>query len=126
MAELPLGARSVVESFAHSLGLDARPAADGSFTFVFQRLGTFSIVPMQAGRGAILTLSRMPRSNETKAERKLLAAGGVDGVKNQLVYSAMAEDGSHLVAVTVEDGDWSLPELDQTLLQLGRIHDELI
>ena len=123
MPDLSLSGRSTVESFASNLGLDARPAADGSYNFVFERLGTLSIMPTDREAGALIALTRAPRSNSADYERKLLAAGGIDPDTNELIYSAITEDGSHVFAVDFDEARWSLPELDGTLGRLAGFHD---
>ncbi len=123
MAQMSPGATSAVSSFAGSLGLEARPASDGSYNFIFERLGTLSIAAAEDGRTAIIALSRQPRTNAATSELSLLAQAGFSMAYNRIVHAALAADGSHVLAVEMDDTALNLPELDDALRVLGNLHD---
>jgi hypothetical protein len=115
----------VIESFVQSLGLAAQPAMDGSYNFVFERLGSLSVVPTEREQGTIIALSRPARTPGMDVERRLLAAGGVDRATNRLIYTAIGADGSHIIAVDFDESHWSLPNFDETLRFLIGVHESI-
>lgn len=123
MAELSMSAKSVIGSFAADLGVDAGAAPDGSYNFVFERMGTLSIMPTDRDPGVVIALARQPQTHSSDYERRLLAAGGIDRATNKLIYTAIAGDGSHIIAVDFDETRWSLPELDETLRFLQGLHN---
>lgn len=111
-------ALQVLQAFAASLDLPAKPARDGSYSFVFQRSGTLTLTASRDGARVLASLSRMvPRINED-VERRILALAGPDVTTQRLLSAGIGRDGSVIVAVSIDDDELSLPVLETSIQQL--------
>jgi type III secretion system chaperone SycN len=125
MASFSVGALRAIETFAASLGLPVRPARDGSFSFVFDRSGTLSLTPSNDGARTLVSLARVPPRHDLTVERRALDRAGLNPTTNQFLHAGLAADGSLVFAVSVEDGDISLPALESCFEQLTAAHDAI-
>jgi type III secretion system chaperone SycN len=121
----PPGLRAV-ESFAAQLGLPARPAADGSFGFVFARTGTLTVTPAQGGRRIVVSLARKAARVEPALLLRLLGAGGHDPATGRLIHAGLAPDDEIHLALSFAEADFDLPALDAGFQQLAALHDRLV
>jgi hypothetical protein len=123
MAEFSSMARSVVESFAANLGLDARPASDGSYSFVFARSGTVTLTPTADGRRAVISVARRPQRLDADGELRFLGLAGLDPTTSRPIHCGIAPDGSLVVAASLPEGQFDLPRLDSCLQSLFALQD---
>ena len=114
-----------IEQFSSSIGLPARPARDGSFTFVFERSGTLSLTPSADSSRVLLSLARMPLRADNAIERRALQKAGIDPTTSRLVHAGLAADGSIVLAVGFGENELDLPALESCFQELVRAHDEL-
>src|SRR5437588_289428 len=115
-----------VEAFAESLGLSAVPASDGSFNFIFARSGTLSLTPSADGRRILVSLARMPHLTHAANEIRLLERAGLDSTTSTFVHAGLAPDGSHVLAIEIDELRFDLPTLETSLKTLIAHHDELV
>jgi type III secretion system chaperone SycN len=125
MASFSIHALRSVEAFAASLGLPARPARDGSFTFVFERSGTLSLTPAEDGAQALVSLARRPARSDSNLERRALARAGLDPATNRYLHAGLAGDGSVVFAIGIDDTALDLPTLESCLRELNAAHDAI-
>src|SRR4051794_6859335 len=107
-----------VESLAASLGLPLVPASDGSYSFMFEQSGRLSLTSAAAGDRTVVSLSMRPHRLDEEVEQRLLALAGPDITSNRLLSTGVTRDGSVIFAVSVDDGEMSLPMLETCMQQL--------
>lgn len=107
-----------IESFASSLDLPARPASDGSYSFVFQRSGTLTFTPSSEGNRVLASLSRMPSRLNEGVERTIMGLAGPDITTQRCLSVGLGRDGSVICAVAIDDEELDLPSVESCLQQL--------
>lgn len=113
-----LQAERLIESFAANLGLAARPASDGSYSFVFEQSGTLTFTPSTDGERLFLSLSGKPdRIREDHLER-LLSVAGPDISTERFLSAGLTSDNTAIFAVSLEETELNLPTLETCLQQL--------
>ena len=125
MASFSNSALMAISSFAGSLGLTANPARDGSFTFVFERSGTFSLTPSDDGNQALVSLARIPVRTDAAMERRALARAGLNPTTSRFLHAGLATDGSIVFSMALHDTDLDLPTLESCLGELVSAHAEI-
>ena len=125
MASFSTHALRAIDAFAASMDLPARPARDGSFTFVFERSGTLSLTPAEDGAQALVSLARMPARTDGALQRRALARAGLNPMTNRYLHAGMAGDGSLVFAIGLDDGVLDLPTLEGCLRELNAAHDDI-
>lgn len=107
-----------VESFAANLGLPARPAADGSYSFRFERSGTLTLTSAEDGVRTLVSLATHPLRMNEDLEARILLLAGPDRTTGRMMSAGVTKDGGAMFAVSVDDGEMSLPTLETCLQQL--------
>jgi type III secretion system chaperone SycN len=115
----------IIESFAASMGLPARAAADGSFSFVFSRSGTLSLTSSEEGDRLLVSLARDPVRSDSDLEWRLLLQAGLDPATQTFLHSGMSPDGGLFHVMEFAEDDVDLPALDAVLRRLMEAHEEL-
>lgn len=115
----------VVESFAGQLGLPARAAADGSFTFVFASTGTLSVTGSRDGHRVFVSLARKPARVEAGLLARALSLAGPEPATNRLVQAGLSADESLHLSVGLDDDALDLPALDEAFQGLVALHAAL-
>ena len=115
----------VIESFAASMGLPARPAADGSYSFVFSRSGALSLTGSEDGERLLVSLARDPLRPDADLEWRLFSRAGFDLATQRFLHSGMSSDGSLFHVMELAEDDVDLPSLDAALRRLMEAFEEL-
>lgn len=115
----------VVEAFAASMGLPARPSADGSFNFEFSRSGDLSLTGSEDGEHLLVSLARNPERRDPDLEQRVLSRAGFDPTTQSFLHSAMDSDGALFHVVEIAANDIDLPTLDAALRRLMEAHESL-
>ena len=110
------GDLDTIASFAADLGLPARPARDGSFSFVFADSGTLALTP--SDDGPHVSLSRRPDRVDARMLRAALGQAGRDPAHGRIVHVGLASDDSLLMSIRLDPNELSLPVLDDCLQRL--------
>lgn len=114
--------RQAIERFAQQLGLPARPARDGSFTFVFADRGALTMTPSRDGRRVVVSLAQRPPRVDGEVLGRALARAGLDPAIDDLVHVGLTGDDSLVFSVGVDDGACDLPMLESCLQALSSAH----
>lgn len=107
-----------LESFAASIGLPLTPAADGSYSFVFERSGTLTLTSAEDGQRTLLSLAARPHRLDEEIEQRLLALAGPDITSERFLSTGLTRNGEAMFVVSIDDGDISLPTLETCMQQL--------
>jgi type III secretion system chaperone SycN len=107
-----------IEGFAANLGVPARPARDGSYSFRFERSGTLTLTASEDGARALLSLATAPLRVSEDLEWRILSLAGPDVTTGRFLSAGLARDGSAMFAVGVDEEEMSLPALETCLQQL--------
>ena len=100
------------------MNLSAKPAADGSYTFVFSSSGTLSLTSSDDGNRLLVCLSRNPGRSYPELEWQVFSSAGLDASTQSFVHSAMSSDGDLFHVVEIEETDVELTALDSALRRL--------
>lgn len=111
-------ALQAIEALAGSLGLPANPAADGSYSFVFQRSGTLTLTSAADGRRTLVSLAAQPYRLDEELERRLLELAGPDITTDRFLSTGITRKGEAMFAISVDDTEISLPTLETCMQQL--------
>lgn len=111
-------ALQAIEALASSMGLAARPAADGSFSFDFERSGTLTLTSSSDGVRTLLSLLGMPGRTDEETERRLFALAGPDMTTGRFLSTGLTQEGVALFAVSINDLEMDLPMLEVCIQQL--------
>ena len=111
-------ARQVVASFAANLGLPAVPAADDSYSFVFERTGTLTFTSALDGERTLVSLQVRPHRLDEDLERQILSLAGPDVSTNRFLSAGLTKDDQVMFVVAIEDSEMNLPTIEQCLQQL--------
>ena len=112
-----------VQLFAESMDIEAIPANDGSFTFLFERSGALTLTNSLEGDRIHVSLMRQPFRSDTSAEHRLLDQAGFDHLTNTFLHVGLTSDGSFVCATDIEVHQFDLPLLDQAFRRLTEALD---
>jgi hypothetical protein len=107
-----------IETFAANMGLAAQPAADGSYSFIFERSGTLTLTSASDGERTLVSLMGAPGRMDEEIESRLLALAGPDITTSRFLSTGLTRDGIALFAVSIDDGEMGLPILEVCIQQL--------
>ena len=107
-----------IESFAGNLGVPARAAADGSYSFRFERSGTLTLTSASDGVRTLVSLATAPLRLNPDVEYRVLSLAGPDATTGRLLSAGVTNEGAAMFAVSIDDGEMSLPMLETCLQQL--------
>ena len=113
----------VIKRFAGDIGIDAIPAADGSFSFEFSHSGLLSLNSSEDGKRVIVSLARQPYMPEAALELNFFLQAGYDPSTNRFRHAGLAEDGTLVGAISVDEHDFSISTLDESFQQLINMHE---
>ncbi|MDC9823033.1 hypothetical protein PRN20_04755 [Devosia sp. ZB163] len=111
-------ALQALEGFAASLQLPLTPAADGSYSFVFERSGTLTLTSTDDGQRTLLSLAARPHRLDEEIEQRLLALAGPDFTSERFLSTGLTRDGEAMFVVSIDDSEISLPTLETCMQQL--------
>lgn len=114
----PERARLAIESFAANVGLDAAPAGDGSYSFVFERSGVLTFTPASEGERTLLSLSVSGYRSGPRADAALLDLAGPEVSTGRFLSVGLTRDGDVVLAVALDNADIGLPAIEECLQQL--------
>lgn len=114
-----------IEQFASTLGLPARPARDGSISFVFERAGTLSMTPSADSSRVLMSLARKPVRPDSSVERRALQKAGIDPTSSRFLHAGLASDGTIVMAESFGENELDLPALEGCFARLVQAQDEL-
>jgi hypothetical protein len=126
MGMLTAAQLSEIERFAETLGTNVQEAPDGSVNFVFDRLGTLSVVGLEREDRVVIGLSRLPEAAPPDVEARLLGEAGLDPADGRLIHAARCEDGALLLALEIPASLLSATALDGALSRLTEHFDRVI
>ena len=108
----------VVESFAANMGITAQPAPDNSYGFEFTRSGVLSIAPSQDGSRIVVFLAQDGHEVDPIFHDKFPRLAGPHLPLGLMLHAAMGENGSVVLATSIDETDFTLQLLDQTISAL--------
>ncbi|MBC8129910.1 MAG: hypothetical protein H7Y08_06270 [Rhizobiaceae bacterium] len=111
-------ASQTIGLFAGSLGLSATPAADGSFSFAFERSGLLTLTASEDGERCLASLAKRPVRLDERVERRVIELAGPDPSTRRFLSAGLDRGGSVVVAVSIDDDELDLPILEACLQQL--------
>lgn len=112
------GDLAAIAAFAAQLGVSARPARDGTFSFRFSEAGTLTLTPSADGERSCVTLARRPDRLDAAAMGAILAEAGWDPALGTLVQAGLTADGELLLTVGLARDALSLPAMEAALQAL--------
>ena len=115
----------VIGRFAQEMGIDAVPAADGTFSFAFSHSGTLSLTSSDDGKRVIIGLARQPYMPEAAIELKFFEQAGFDPMTNRFRHAGLSDDGFLIGAVSMHEQEFNLASLDESFQQLIAMHEAL-
>jgi hypothetical protein len=109
---------SVIEQFAESVGVEARPAPDGSYSFLCSHSGLLTMTASERSDRLIVSLSRKEDARRpTDLERHFLTAG-YDAEIRKFLHSCIDDDGAPVCAFAYDERELDLPTLDAAVQRL--------
>ena len=111
-------ALQALEGFAASLRLPLSAAADGSYSFVFERSGTLTLTSAEDGQRTLLSLAARPHRLDEEIEQRLLALAGPDITSERFLSTGLTRDGEAMFVVGINDSEIDLPTLERCMQQL--------
>jgi len=111
-------ALQTIRDFAANLGLPAAPAADGSYSFVFQHSGTLTLTSSADGMRTLVSLRARPHRLDSETEERLMLLAGPDITTERFLSAGLTRDNEIMVAVGVEEAELSVPTLETCIRQL--------
>ncbi len=125
MARLSTTAERTVRDFAASMGLTPREAADGSFSFRFERGDVLTFTPAATDTRLLISLAFRSSRNDEAVEEQALAAARLDPTTDRVTHVGRASDGTLVLAVSAPAETIDLPTLDATLQDLRTLRASL-
>lgn len=119
-------ALQALEGFAANLGLPARAAPDGSYSFVFEDTGLLTFTSSRDGTRTVLSLFDVPDRIDDQFALQLLELAGPDRSTGRFLSVGLPREGGIMLAVSVEDSEMGLPTLDTCLQQLMAAREALM
>jgi len=111
-------ALQAIQALAASLSLPLAPAADGSYSFVFERSGTLTLTSARDGQRTLLSLAAQPYRLDEDVEQRLLRLAGPDATTDRFLSTGLTRKGEMMFAVSIDDTEISLPMLETCMQQL--------
>lgn len=124
MSQFSANSQRIFEAFAANLGLVAQQASDNSYGFVLSEAGVLSFVPSQDGARIIICLAQDRNKLPPSAYDNLLQLAGPYLPLGILLHTAIGENGSAVLAASIEEADFTLQRLDQTIAVLMELFSE--
>ena len=122
------GDRHIIETFAADAGLPARPARDGSFSFVIDGAATLTFTPAQPD-GVALSLSWKPSRLDGPTLRRALGIAGYAPDLGAVVQAGAGANEDLILAVRFAENGLSPSAIDACIRDLfarrGEIDREL-
>ncbi|WP_378941118.1 hypothetical protein [Mesorhizobium sp. ANAO-SY3R2] len=109
---------STIDEFAASMNVVARPAVDGSYSFVFERSGTLTFTSSPSGDATLLSLHVPLRALNEDMELRLVRLAGPEISTDRFLSVGVTRDGGAMLVVKIGDDEMSLPQLETCLQQL--------
>ncbi|WAJ30494.1 hypothetical protein [Antarcticirhabdus aurantiaca] len=107
-----------INAFAASMGVEAAPAADGSYSFVFQRSGTLTLTAASEPGRVLVSLAARPQQLDERLEGELIQLAGPDPSTGRLLSVGVGRGGHVIFAVGLDDDEMDLPAIETCLRQL--------
>lgn len=125
MAEFSSQAQQTIAAFAESMMMNGvpRPAADGSYTFLFEKSGTLTLIPASDGRNVILAVGRRPAIDDVSTMRVFFGNAGLEVTSTGPLHAGIAPNGDYYYAVVIPNGRFNLPTLETALNECFAAHD---
>lgn len=108
----------VIEAFAANMGITAQTAADNSYAFVFAQSGVLTIIPSEDGQRIIICLALDKHKIDPLFHDRFIRLGGPDFHLGIMLHTAMGENGSFVLATSIDQADFTLQLLDQIVFTL--------
>lgn len=125
MARLPTTAERVVRDFATTMGLSAREAADGTYSFRFERGDVLTFTAGGDGTRVLISLAFQPSRADEGTEAEAMAAARIDPTTDRLIHAGRASDGTLVLAIAAPTDQLDLPVVDAALQELRSIRSAL-
>jgi hypothetical protein len=125
MGEFSRQTRQTVETFASSMQFARmpKPAKDGSYNFVFEQMGTLSLIATEDGKYVLMALGRKQRINDNGRMKRFFAGAGLDPTTNAALHAGIAPDGAYYYVTRIPSDRFDLPTLEETLNWLNAAHE---
>lgn len=127
MAGVALSRQAIggIDEFAASMNIVARPAADGSYSFVFQHSGTLTFTATSADDMTLLSLHvPLPFINEDM-ELRLMQLAGPERSTNRFLSVGITRNGEAMLVVKIGDQEMNQPQIETCLQQLFAARDAI-
>jgi hypothetical protein len=99
------------------------PAADGSYTFVFEHSGTLSLLATRDRKHIVMALGRMPVSDDETFIRRFFMGAALEALTSGPLHAGIAPDGACYYATVIAGEEFDLPTLESNLNQLFAAHE---
>ncbi|MEL6336585.1 MAG: hypothetical protein AAFS07_07145 [Pseudomonadota bacterium] len=130
MARFDAKSLRTVQDFGGALSLVPVEGPDGSFTFIFEKMGTLTLVASGEDRlGAegpiMISLARTPGRVDGRLMEALFAAAGYESQSNLSIHAGLARDGSAILTLAVPRDRFDLSTLEGGIDRLSALFDKV-
>ncbi|MEM8837313.1 MAG: CesT family type III secretion system chaperone, partial [Pseudomonadota bacterium] len=118
-------AEGVIADFGASIDMPGLPRSpDGSYTIAFQRAGVMSLTPSQDGKRTIVSLTRKPAHPPLAEDlKRLFDVAQLDPVTRFPVSAGLSADNAFILAMSVDDADFTLQSLEAAIDRLIQLFE---
>lgn len=107
-----------IERFAAQLGIEARPASDGSYSFRFDRSGDLSFTPSRSGRHVVVNLQCEKPGLDRTSQYRALQMAGPDASTGRFLHVGMLGETGIVLAVVLDESELDLPLIETSIQAL--------
>jgi hypothetical protein len=118
LPEFSPAALAVIGAFARDMGLPAVTRADAPVSFEFSHWGILTLMMAEDSRRVMIFLERAPYFGQAARERRLLARAGLDPARGWFLHAGLADDGSLICFIGIEEEKFDIIALDAALNHL--------
>lgn len=118
MPEFSSASLAVIGAFASDMGLPPVTRANAPVSFEFSHWGTLTLMMADDGRRVLIFLERTPYFGQAARERRFLSRAGLDPARGWFLHTGLADDGSLLCFIGIEEEKFDIVTLDAALNHL--------
>ena len=111
----------VIEAFAATMGVEARAAPDNSYGFELARSGVLSLIPTPDADRILVCLARDARRVDASSYADFVKLTRPHLDLGTMLHAAIGENGTLMLAASIDEPDLTIQRLDQTVSTLVEI-----